>query len=65
MTPKKVPHDSQGLCENCGKDLGETAWRYGESTGCSRKCAIAAENDDAWSEEQNGGLFAIERASHE
>lgn len=52
MKPKKIPHDSQGLCENCGKPLGKTAWRYGESTGCSKKCVIAVE------EIENGDTFS-------
>lgn len=53
LKPVRKPHDRKGRCEACGKDLGASAWIFGESTGCSKKCAIEAEDADSreWADE--------------
>ena len=35
---KRVPNDSTGHCEDCGKDLGKTKWVKADCTGCSKEC---------------------------
>lgn len=36
---KKISNDGTGQCDNCGKELGASKWRKGESTGCTKRCA--------------------------
>ncbi len=44
IVPVKIANDGTGQCDGCGKDLGVWKWRFNESTGCTKRCALA-DND--------------------
>ena len=46
MTPKRVPNDHTGHCDNCGIDLKAFKWIMADSTGCTKWCVREDYNRD-------------------